>query len=123
MGLNSRPDIYNMFGRPSPIKPVNEFNEKDPGQGVERIYRYYNVGSCHEITDKQGVDIINSIGWGHMLFLDGVLQSTTQDEIIYHNALVHPLLEGLTDRSRILIIGGAEGATQEKFYVGRVSDQ
>ena len=100
-----------MFGCPSPIKPVNEFHENDPEQGVERIYRYYNVGSCHETTDKQDVDILNTIGWGHMLFLDGVLQSTSKDEIIYHNALVHPLLDGLTDRSKILILGGAEGAT------------
>jgi spermidine synthase len=100
-----------MYGLPGIIKPVSEFHENEPEQGIERIYRYYNTFSHHETTDKQEVDVLNSIGWGHMLFLDGVLQSTSKDEIIYHNALVHPLLDGLSDRSKILILGGGEGAT------------
>lgn len=100
-----------MYGLPEIIKPVSEFHENEPEQGLERIYRYYNKHSHHETTDKQEVNVLNSIGWGYMLFLDGVLQSTSQDEIIYHNALVHPLLDGLTDRSKILILGGGEGAT------------
>jgi spermidine synthase len=46
-----------------------------------------------------------------MLFLDGCLQSSTRDEVIYHNALVHPLLFTLNKREKILILGGGEGAT------------
>jgi spermidine synthase len=93
------------------IKSVQEFHEKDTDQGVERTYLYYKCGSTHFNTDKQEVDILESPKWGKMLFLNGVLQSTSMDEIIYHTALVHPLLDTLQKKSKILILGGGEGAT------------
>jgi len=93
------------------IKSLLEFNEKDRDQGVERNYLYYKDDSAHLYTDKQEVDIIISTYWKKMLFLDGCLQSTTRDEVIYHNALVHPLLETLQKKDKILILGGGEGAT------------
>lgn len=93
------------------IRPVQEFHEKDSDQGVERIYLYYKKESTNLKTDKQEVDLVVSPHWGKMLFLEGVLQSTTRDEVIYHNALVHPLLHTLYNKSRVLILGGGEGAT------------
>jgi spermidine synthase len=93
------------------VRSVLEFNEKDRDQGVERNYLYYKSDSSHIITDKQEADIIHSTYWQKMLFLDGCLQSTTKDEVIYHNALVHPLLETLQSKKNILILGGGEGAT------------
>jgi spermidine synthase len=50
-----------------------------------------------------------------MLFLDGVLQSSTKDEMNYHMALVHPLLHSLKNKSRILLLGGSEGATTREI--------
>lgn len=93
------------------IRAVQEFHEKDSNQGVERIYLYYKKESTNLKTDKQEVDLVVSPHWGKMLFLEGVLQSTTRDEVIYHNALVHPLLHTLYNKSRVLILGGGEGAT------------
>ena len=93
------------------IKSIAEFKEKDKDQGVDRHYLYFNANSSHFVTKKQEVDIIFSPYWQRMLFLDGCLQSSTRDEIIYHNALVHPLMETLEDKSNILILGGGEGAT------------
>jgi spermidine synthase len=93
------------------VKSVQEFHEKDADQGVERTYLYYKSGTMHFTTDKQDVDLLESPQWGKMLFLNGVLQSTSMDEIIYHTALVHPLLDTLCNRSNILILGGGEGAT------------
>ena len=95
----------------SRVRPVLEFNEKDTDQGVERTYLYYKSDSSHVITEKQEVDIIQSTYWNKMLFLDGCLQSTTKDEVIYHNALVHPLMDTLQCKDNILILGGGEGAT------------
>ena len=95
----------------SRVKSVQEFHEKDADQGVERTYLYYKSGTMHFTTDKQDVDLLESPQWGKMLFLNGVLQSTSMDEIIYHNALVHPLLDAIQSRSNILILGGGEGAT------------
>jgi spermidine synthase len=93
------------------IKSVLEFNEKDRDQGVERNYLYYKNDSAHINTSKQDVDIIQSTYWSKMLFLDGCLQSTQKDEVIYHNALVHPLMDTLESKDIILILGGGEGAT------------
>ena len=94
-----------------PFNSVLDFHEIDKEQGVERIYKYYSKVSTHVNTEKQEVDILESDIWGKMLFLDGVLQSTTRDEVLYHNALVHPLMDTLREKKRILILGGGEGAT------------
>jgi spermidine synthase len=93
------------------IKSVQEFIEKDPDQGIERKYIYYDKQSVEINTKKQEVLILETPKWGKMLFLDGHLQSTTIDEVIYHNALVHPLLHTLSRLNKILILGGGEGAT------------
>ena len=93
------------------IKSVDTYVEKELEQGIERSYIYYTSLSSHYMTKKQEVDIIQSRSSGKMLFLNKVLQSSTQDEIIYHNALVHPLLYSLKDKSKVLILGGGEGAT------------
>ena len=93
------------------VRSIQEFHESDKDQGVERTYLYYKSSSTHVYTEKQDVDLLESPSWGKMLFLDGVLQSTTKDEVIYHNALVHPLMSSLKSRKSILILGGGEGAT------------
>ena len=103
------------------IKSVSEFIEKDPEQGVERTYKYYSKHSTHIHTQKQEVDLLESSNWGKMLFLDGCLQSTTKDEVIYHNALVHPLLHNLRKKKKILILGGGEGATAREVLRWPVS--
>jgi spermidine synthase len=91
------------------IKGILEFHEID--ESVERIYKYYKFNAVNLLTNKQEIDIIDSPHNGKMIFMDGVLQSTTQDEVIYHNALVHPLLNTLICNKHILILGGGEGAT------------
>ena len=60
-------------------------------------------------TTIQKVELITNPTYGRMLFLDGVLQSATADEEIYHKALVSHGINSKT--SRVLIAGGAEGAT------------
>lgn len=93
------------------IKSMQEFIEKDKDQGVERTYIYDSKKSYHIHTHKQEIDILESAVWGKMLFIDKTLQSTTRDEIIYHSALVHPLMDALDNKAEILILGGGEGAT------------
>ena len=97
------------------ICPVLHYTEDDSDQGVERKYMYYSTRSTHIVTSKQEIDLIESPTWKKMLFLDGTLQSTTRDEVIYHNALVHPLLDMLPQKKNILILGGGEGATAREI--------
>jgi spermidine synthase len=68
-------------------------------------------------TKRQKVDLISNPRFGRMLFLDGVLQSASVDEQIYHEALVG---FGLTDNSKnILIAGGAEGGVIRELIKGK----
>lgn len=60
-------------------------------------------------TARQLVELVTSPVYGRMLFLDGCLQSATADEAIYHQALV--MAGDLFKSRRVLIAGGAEGAT------------
>ena len=50
---------------------------------------------------------------GDVLFLDKEIQSASADEALYHEHLVHPVLNAMGNREakRVLIVGGAEGAT------------
>lgn len=62
-------------------------------------------------TPYQKVEIIESPFYGRCLVLDGRIQSSERDEFIYHEALVHPALILHPFPQRVLILGGAEGAT------------
>lgn len=64
-------------------------------------------------TDFQEVVIAESPTYGRVLFLDGELQSSSSDEAIYHEHLVHPVLASLANVSnkKVLVVGGGEGAT------------
>jgi len=66
-----------------------------------------------EQTDSAYTVVIENADYGRMLFLDGELQSTSYDEHIYHETLVHPVMQALNhiDDKRVLVVGGAEGAT------------
>jgi len=59
----------------------------------------------------ESVVIADSDTYGYMLFLDGELQSAAADERIYHESLVHPIMAGLPEGARVLVVGGGEGAT------------
>jgi spermidine synthase len=59
----------------------------------------------------QRIDVVDTLAYGRMLFLDGIAQSSEQDEFIYHEMLVHPALFSCPRPRSVLVIGGAEGAT------------
>ena len=71
------------------------------------------AGSTHVCEE---VVIAESKEYGRMLFTDGELQSTSYDEPIYHEHLVHPAIMAYKkiygDKPlNVLVLGGGEGAT------------
>jgi spermidine synthase len=62
-------------------------------------------------TEYQSIEIIDTDSFGLCLVLDGKIQSSENDEFIYHETLVHPSMLSHRNPSRILIAGGGEGAT------------
>jgi spermidine synthase len=59
-------------------------------------------------TRRARIDLLTNPYYGRMLFIDGVLQSTSSDEKIYHSELIKIMRKDMP--SSVLIVGGAEGA-------------
>jgi spermidine synthase len=57
----------------------------------------------------QDIEVIENPYFGHMLFLDGLVQTTENDEFFYHEMLIHPAMVTNHDPKQILIIGGGDG--------------
>lgn len=66
----------------------------------------------HAATSRYArIDIVDTVEYGRMLFLDGIAQSAGLDEFIYHESLVHPAILTHPAPRSVCVIGGAEGAT------------
>ena len=90
--------------------PVTWFIENTtPGDGhFHAVVR--TIASAR--TAFQQADILETVGHGKLLVLDGRMQSSQADEFIYHDALVHPGMLATTEPPRTaLVVGGGEGAT------------
>jgi spermidine synthase len=84
------------------------FTEKQPWGATS--YTFVPGSHTHFQTKKAGIDLITNSHFGRMLFIDSVLQSSTADEHLYHKPLVKSAM-GFRPNPRILVAGGAEGAT------------
>lgn len=88
------------------------FDESAP---LQKSSTRYQIDWCF-ISENTGFShtvIVKSPDYGMMLFLDNELQSSSYDEAIYHETLVHPIMNAYSriKDKRVLVIGGAEGAT------------
>jgi spermidine synthase len=59
----------------------------------------------------QKIEVVESLDFGRMLVLDGVINLTERDEFVYHEMLVHVPLFSHPDPSEVLIVGGGDGGT------------
>jgi spermidine synthase len=65
----------------------------------------------HKKTTYQEIQIFDSINFGKILVIDGIVQLSTSDEHLYHEALVHPIALTHPNPKTALILGGGDGAT------------
>lgn len=63
----------------------------------------------HDKTEHQDLIVFESEAWGRVLALDGVVQTTTGDEFVYHEMLVHTPILAHGRAEDVLIIGGGDG--------------
>jgi len=75
--------------------------------GITDVYWAGRTPSCESVV------IAENPTYGRVLFMENELQSAQHDEAIYHEHLVHPILNALTHipDKRVLVVGGGEGAT------------
>jgi len=64
-----------------------------------------------EKTDFQEIEILETEYFGKMMILDGVIQTTTFDEFIYHEMIVHVPMFTHPEPKNILVIGGGDGGS------------
>ena len=66
-------------------------------------------------SNFQKIEILDTLTYGRVLALDGVIQVTENDEYAYSEMLVHPAMQALAKKAKkILIIGGGDGAVAEE---------
>ena len=76
-------------------------------------------------TDHQHLVIFENATFGRVMALDGVIQTTEQDEFIYHEMLAHTPILAHGAVETVLIIGGGDGGMLEEVLkhpgIGKVT--
>ena len=62
-----------------------------------------------EQTDFQKLDMIETVQWGTMLVLDGMVMTTDKDEFVYHEMITHVALNTHPAPKKVMVIGGGDG--------------
>lgn len=69
----------------------------------------------------QRIEVYDTVPFGRALVLEGAVQTTTRDEFVYHEMLVHPALFAHPSARRVLVIGGGDGGTLRRVLEHRVT--
>ena len=56
----------------------------------------------------QKVEVVKTKPFGRLLITDGLMQSSEDDEYVYHQSLVHPALTAHPNPKKVFIAGGGE---------------
>lgn len=64
-----------------------------------------------EKTEFQDLAIIDTLQFGRMLVLDGMVQTTVKDEFVYHEMISHVPLMTHPAPKKVLVVGGGDGGT------------
>ncbi|UCH06077.1 MAG: polyamine aminopropyltransferase [Deltaproteobacteria bacterium] len=59
----------------------------------------------------QKIEVVDSLDFGKMLVLDGVINVSERDEFVYHEMLAHVPLFSHPEPHHVLIVGGGDGGT------------
>ena len=62
-------------------------------------------------SEYQQLDIVETLEFGRMMLLDGLVMVTERDEFIYHDMITHPALFTHPSPQKVLVIGGGDGGS------------
>eukprot|EP00913_Durusdinium_trenchii_P000032 g28.t1 len=85
-----------------------------PAEDLEEGLRFsYKLNKILASTQSkfQQVDVCDTVPFGKVLIIDGLIQSSELDEFIYHECLVHPAMLAHPNPKRATRCGGGEGST------------
>ncbi|MDI3256666.1 MAG: polyamine aminopropyltransferase [Kyrpidia sp.] len=76
-----------------------------------------------ECSPYQRIDVLDTLDYGRMLVLDGMVMCTDRDEFVYHEMIAHVPLNTHPDPKRVLVIGGGDGGTIREVVKHRRVEQ
>jgi spermidine synthase len=62
-------------------------------------------------SEFQQLDILDTVEYGRMMLLDGLVMCTERDEFVYHDMICHPAMFTHPDPKQVLVIGGGDGGS------------
>lgn len=62
-----------------------------------------------EKTEFQDLAVIDTLQFGKMLVLDGMVMTTEVDEFVYHEMITHVALNTHPNPKKVLVVGGGDG--------------
>ncbi len=62
-------------------------------------------------SEFQKLEILETLEYGRMMLLDGLVMVTERDEFVYHDMIVHPALFTHPNPQKVLVIGGGDGGS------------
>ncbi|HOP75506.1 MAG TPA: polyamine aminopropyltransferase [Bacillota bacterium] len=64
-----------------------------------------------EQTEFQHLAVVNTLQYGKMLVLDGMVMTTEVDEFVYHEMITHVALNTHPNPKKVLVVGGGDGGS------------
>lgn len=77
----------------------------------------------HEKSSYQDVLVFQSMSYGNVLVLDGVIQATERDEFAYQEMIAHIPLNAHPNPKKVLVIGGGDGGVLREVVKHECVDQ
>jgi spermidine synthase len=62
-----------------------------------------------EKSEFQDIAMLDTLQWGKMLVLDGMVMTTDKDEFVYHEMISHVALNTHPNPKKVLVVGGGDG--------------
>jgi spermidine synthase len=63
----------------------------------------------HDVSEFQKLDVIETVQFGNMLVLDGMVMTTDRDEFVYHEMITHVAMNTHPHPEQVLVVGGGDG--------------
>lgn len=73
-------------------------------------FKIKDILHCEQ-SEFQKVEVVDTLAYGKMLLLDGLVMTTEKDEFFYHEMISHIPMLSHPNPERVLVVGGGDGGT------------
>lgn len=63
----------------------------------------------HDQSEYQKLEVLETVEFGNMLVLDGMVMTTDRDEFVYHEMITHVAMNTHPNPKHVLVVGGGDG--------------